>query len=88
MLDPLQQLHNFLVWRDPDLETVLQIGPYKGRVEREDHLPLPTGHTFVDEGQDSVGSLGCKCALPDPVQLFIQQDPQVFFTGLLSVSYP
>ena len=34
-LDSLQQLPVFLVLGAPDLDTVLQMGPHEGRVERE-----------------------------------------------------
>ena len=37
-LDPLQQLPVFLVLGAPDLDAVLQMGPHKGRVERDNHL--------------------------------------------------
>ena len=40
-LDPLQQLPVFLVQGAPDLDSVLQMGPHEGRVERDNHLPVP-----------------------------------------------
>ena len=43
-LDPLQQLHIFPVLGAPDLDTVLQMGPYEDRAERDNHLPVPAGH--------------------------------------------
>jgi len=36
-LNPLQQLHNFLLLGVPDLDAALQARPNKGRVERDNH---------------------------------------------------
>ena len=44
----------FLVLGAPDLEAVLQMGPHKGRVERDNHLPVPAGHPSHDGAQDIV----------------------------------
>jgi len=43
-LDPLQKLYNFLLLGAPGLDTVLQMGPHKGKGEGDSHLPLPAGH--------------------------------------------
>ena len=40
-LDPVQQLHIFPVLGDPNLDTVLQMGPHEGRVKRDNQLPVP-----------------------------------------------
>ena len=45
-LDPLQQLSVFLILGAPYLDTVLQMGPHKSRIEGDNHLPLPAGHPF------------------------------------------
>ena len=39
--DLLQQQYVFLVMEVPSLDTVLQLGPHKGKAERDNHLPLP-----------------------------------------------
>ena len=38
-LDPLQQLHIFLVLGALGLDAILQMGPYKGRTQEDNHLP-------------------------------------------------
>jgi len=53
-----QQIYVSPVARTPHLNAVLQVRPHQCRVERQDHLPLPTGHTFFDAIQDMVGFLG------------------------------
>ena len=70
------------------LNTVLQLGSHKGRVEGENPLPLPAGHPSVDAAQDTVGLLGCKSTLLIHVQLFIRPNfqPKFFSAELLSVS--
>jgi len=40
-LDPILHLHIFSVLGTPDQDTVLQMGPHKGRVEGDNPLPLP-----------------------------------------------
>ncbi|KAK4830254.1 hypothetical protein QYF61_009321 [Mycteria americana] len=76
-LDLLQQVHVFPVLRAPELDAVLQVGSYQSRVEGQNHLPQPAGHTSFDAAQDTVGLLGCKRTLLAHVQLFIHQYPQV-----------
>ncbi|KAK4824907.1 LOW QUALITY PROTEIN: hypothetical protein QYF61_021422 [Mycteria americana] len=78
-LDPLQQLHVLLVLRAPELEAVLQVGSHQSRVEGQNHLPRPAGHTSFDAAQGTVGLLGCERTLLAHVQLFIHQYPQVLF---------
>ena len=46
----LNSLWTFLVFfwtRSPELDTVLQMRPYQGKVEWEDHLPWPAGHFLM-----------------------------------------
>ncbi|KAK4812466.1 LOW QUALITY PROTEIN: hypothetical protein QYF61_026459 [Mycteria americana] len=78
-LDPLQQLHVLLVLRDPELDTVLQVGSHQSRVEGQDRLPQPAGHAAFDAAQDMAGLLGCERTLSAHVQLFVHQCPQVLF---------
>jgi len=73
-LDPLQQLHVFLVLGTPGLDAVLQMVPHEGRIEGNDPLPLPAGHYTFDAAQEVVGFLGCKCTLLAHVKFFIYQD--------------
>jgi len=47
-LDPLQQLHIFLVLGTPDLNTVFHIGPDEGRSEGDNVLPHPAGYPHFD----------------------------------------
>ncbi|GAB0205260.1 hypothetical protein GRJ2_002991600 [Grus japonensis] len=76
-LDSLQQLHVSPVLGTPDLDTVLQVESHKSRVEGQNHLPRPAGHTSFDAAQDTVGFLGCKRTLLAHVELLINQYPQV-----------
>ncbi|KAK4821646.1 hypothetical protein QYF61_026507 [Mycteria americana] len=78
-LDPPQQLHVLLVLRAPELDAVLWVGSYQSGVEGQNHLPRPAGHASFDAAQDTVGRLGCECALLAHVQLFVHQYPQVLF---------
>ncbi|KAK4817891.1 hypothetical protein QYF61_002060 [Mycteria americana] len=78
-LDLLQQLHVPLVLRAPELDAVLQVRSHQSRVEGQNHLPRPAGHTSFDAAQDTVGLLGCERTLLAHVQLFVHQYPQVLF---------
>ena len=53
------------------------MGPHKGRAERDNHLPVLTGHPSADVTQDTICFLSCKSTLLAHVKLFIHQDPQV-----------
>jgi len=75
-LDPLQKLNIIPVLGVPVLDTVVQLRPCKGKVERDNHLPLPAGHSSSDAAQDTIGLLGWKTALLSHVQLFDHQDSQ------------
>ena len=46
-LDLVQQLHIFPVLGAPGLDAVLHVGPHKGRVEGDNHLPQPAGFQAV-----------------------------------------
>ena len=46
------------------------MGLRKGRIEGDNPLPLPAGHSSVDATQDAVSLLGCKHKLLAHVQLF------------------
>ena len=50
-LDPVQQLHIFLVLGASDLNAVLQMGSHEGGVTRDSHLPVPAGHPSSDGAQ-------------------------------------
>ena len=77
-LDLLQQICILSLLQLSGLDTVIQMGLYKARVEEENPLPLPSATSF-DAVQDTVGLPGCKSTLLAYVQLFIHQDPQVLF---------
>jgi len=52
-------------------------GSHESRVEGQNQLPQPAGHTSLDAAQDMVGFLGCKRTLLAHVELLIHQNPQV-----------
>lgn len=61
-------------------------GLCESRVEGQNPLPRPAGHTPSDAAQDSTGFLGCKHTLPAHVEFFTNHHPQVlqgFFLSLL-----
>jgi len=58
----------------------------KCRVEEQDYLPQPAGHTSFDAAQNMVGFLGYKSTVLTHVQLVIHQYPQVLFSR--TVLYP
>ena len=72
VLDVLQQICVSSLLRTPHL-----LRPHQHRVERQDYLPQPAGHTSFDDAQDMVGFLGCECTLLAHVQLPIHQHPTV-----------
>ncbi|XP_072203490.1 multidrug resistance-associated protein 1-like isoform X2 [Excalfactoria chinensis] len=43
----------------PDLEAVLQMGPHKHKLERDNHLPVPAGHPSSVGAQDTTGLPRC-----------------------------
>jgi len=52
-LDPLQQVHVFLMLRAPELDTALQVWPHKSGVEGQNHLSRPASHASLDAGHDT-----------------------------------
>jgi len=42
------------------LDAVFQVKSHQHRVEGQDHLPQPAGHSSFDAAQDTVGFLGCE----------------------------
>jgi len=77
LLDLLQQVHVFPVLRAPELDAGLQVRSHQSRVEGQNHLPQPAGHTSLDAAQDTIGLLGCERTSVAHVQLFFHQYPQV-----------
>lgn len=71
-----EKINILLVLGGPDLDALLQVGPQKGKIEGDNPLPYPAGHSSVDAAQDSVGILACKHALLAHFKLFIHQNPQ------------
>lgn len=53
-LEPLQQPISFLALGTADLGIVLQMGPYKGRVEGDNYFPSPVGQVCFYSVQDAV----------------------------------
>lgn len=62
--------------RTPYLNAMFQVRPHQHRVEGQDHLPHPAGHTS-DVAQDTIGFLCCKGTSLTHVQLANHQYPQV-----------
>ena len=84
-LDVLQQVHVAPVLRNPNLDAVLQVRFQQRRVEGQDYLPHPAGHSSSDAAQNMVGFLGCEGTLLAHIQLAIHQYSQVFSAGLCSI---
>jgi len=61
----------------PEMNVVLQVGPHESRVEGQNHLPQPDGHTSLDATQDTVGLLDCQHTLLAHAESFINQHTQV-----------
>ena len=59
-LDTLQQIRISPALRTSHLDAVLQMRSHQHRVEGQDHLPYPAGHTAFVAAQDMVGFLGCE----------------------------
>ena len=86
-LDPLQQLHIFPVLGAPDLDAVLQVGPRKGRAERDNHTPslltnpplMSPGYHWSSKQQEHITGT---CSVFHPKGLL----GPPFSTGLLSRS--
>ena len=55
-LDLLQQFDVLLMLRTTELDTVLQVESHESRVEGQNHLPRPAGHTSLDATQDGCPS--------------------------------
>ena len=64
----------------PDLDTVLQMRPHKGRVEGDNHFPVPADHCSSDGIQDTICFLDCKCTLLAHIKFFISQDTWVLLS--------
>ncbi|PKU46981.1 rna-directed dna polymerase from mobile element hypothetical protein [Limosa lapponica baueri] len=65
------------VLRTPKLDAALPVRSHKSRVEEQNHLPRPAGHTSFDAAQDVVGFLGCQSVLSAHVKLPIHEHSQV-----------
>jgi len=77
-MDPLQQLHVLLVLGAPSMDAVLQVRPYKNRVEVYNSLPLPAGFPYLMQPTDTVGLAGRERTHLAHVMLFVHQTSQVF----------
>ena len=75
----LQQVHVSPVLRTLHLDAVLQVKSQQHRVEGQDSLPHPSGHTSFDRAQDTGGFLICDSTLLAHVQLPTHEYSQVFF---------
>ncbi|PKU41982.1 pol- hypothetical protein [Limosa lapponica baueri] len=49
--------------RSPELDAIFQLWPHQYRVEGDNDLPRPAGHTLPCAAQDSIGPLGDKGTL-------------------------
>ena len=61
------------------LSEVLQVGPYKNKVDWDSHLLHPFGHAAFDAVQGTAGFLSCKHTLPVHVKLLTNQCLRVLF---------
>ncbi|RMC19187.1 hypothetical protein DUI87_03792 [Hirundo rustica rustica] len=48
----------FFSQRGPELDTALKVWPHQCRVQGQNELPAPAGHSIPDLGQDAIGPLG------------------------------
>ena len=69
-LGSLQYLLIFLQLGSPALDTGLQMGPHQGRVDGEENLPRPAGHTPLDAPQDPIGLLGIMVKIIQKLELY------------------
>ena len=53
------------------------MGPHQGRVEGEENLPRPAGHTLLNAPQDPIGLLESQGTVLAYGQLVVRQDNQV-----------
>ena len=60
----------------PELDAGLQVGSQERGVKGQNPLPRPAGHAALDAAQDTVGFLGCKCALPAHVEFLCLEEQQ------------
>lgn len=93
-LDLLKEICDVLALRPSDPDAAFWLGYYKIRVERDNPLPHPAGHTAFAVAQDMVGLLACKHTLPARIQarciyrlpgVLFTTIPGTFFSGLLSI---
>ena len=76
-LDLLQHFHILLALGAPELDAIIKVGSQKSRVEGQNHLPQPAGHTSHDATKDTVGLLGCKHTLLTHADSFINRHSQI-----------
>lgn len=50
----LQQVHFHPVQRTPELDEALQAGSNQGGTQGQNPLPHPSGHTALNEAQDTI----------------------------------
>jgi len=79
LLDSVWEIPAFSELGSPELDTVLQMLPHQGRVEVEDHFPLPASHALFNAPQDPIDLLGYKGILLVHGQPVLHQDPKVLF---------
>ena len=75
----IQGLNVILAVRGPKLNTVLELQPHQGRVQKDDHFPAPAGNTNSDTRQDATGLPGYTGTLLAHVHSGMNQYPQVCF---------
>ena len=66
-----------------ELDAVFQVGSHESRVEGQNQLPQPAGHTFLDATRDTIGLLSCKHILLAHAESFINQHPQILLRAAL-----
>ena len=76
---PRTQVHVCLILGTPKMDAVLQVGFHRRRVEGQNELPCPAGHTSLYIGQDTTGLQSHICWLESNFSSTCT--PQVLFCG-------
>jgi len=86
-LDALQQLSIIPVPGSPGSHTVLQVGPYKSRVEGDNQFPLPADHLSCHAAKGTTGLSEFKCTHYLPMSAFSSvRTPKSFSTELFQMT--
>lgn len=87
LLDLLQYVHNFLMLRRPELDSILHTSPQLCWVELKDHFPGPVGNWDLPSGCITP-SLSARCQLgphPSVQPIFIKPLVQLYSPNFVSL---